>query len=117
MSAETSAAMPASQAPGFVAALGLRQRIDRAGHAAAYLMLGLPIAILAIPAVLALLLGAALSAVGIGLPLPPPPPPPPAPRPRARTRRPPRRQPLARRRDPARARPGTITIARLAAPG
>src|SRR3954447_3165667 len=69
MSAETSAAMPASQAPGFVAALGLRQRIDRAGHAAAYLMLGLPIAILAIPAVLALLLGAALSAVGIGLPL------------------------------------------------
>src|SRR3954451_3781534 len=69
MSAETSAAMPASQAPGFVAALGLRQRLDRAGHAAAYLMLGLPIAILAIPAVLALLLGAALSAVGIGLPL------------------------------------------------
>src|SRR3954469_10032936 len=64
-----SAAMPASQAPGFVAALGLRQRIDRAGHAAAYLMLGLPIAILAIPAVLALLFGAALSAVGIGLPL------------------------------------------------
>jgi len=69
MSAETSAAMPASQAPGIVAALGLRQRIDRAGHAAAYLTLGLPIAILAIPAVLGLLLGAALSAVGIGLPL------------------------------------------------
>src|SRR3954463_15598735 len=69
MSAETSAAMPASQAPGIVAALGLRQRIARAGHAAAYLLLGLPIAILAIPAVLTLLLGAALSAVGIGLPL------------------------------------------------
>jgi len=57
------------RALGFVASLGLRRRLDRAGHAAAYLMLGLPIAILAIPAVLALLLGAALSAVGIGLPL------------------------------------------------
>ncbi len=56
-------------APGFIASLRLRARLDRAGHAAAYLMLGLPIAILAIPAVIALLLGAALSAVGIGLPL------------------------------------------------
>ncbi len=55
--------------PGFVGSLDLRRRFDRAGHAAAYLMLGLPIAVLAIPAVLALLLGAALSAVGIGLPL------------------------------------------------
>ena len=58
-----------ARTPGFVASLDLRTRLDRAGHAAAYLMLGLPIAILAIPAVLALLLGAALSAIGIGLPL------------------------------------------------
>jgi signal transduction histidine kinase len=57
------------RAPGRLASLGLRRRLDRAGHAAAYLLLGLPVAILAIPAVLALLLGAALSAVGIGLPL------------------------------------------------
>jgi signal transduction histidine kinase len=59
----------AGRAPGWIAALGLRRRIDRAGHAAAYLMLSLPVAILAIPAVLALLLGAALSVVGIGLPV------------------------------------------------
>ncbi len=52
-----------------MSALHLRIRIDRAGHAAAYLMLSLPVALLAIPAVLALLLGAALSAIGIGLPL------------------------------------------------
>jgi signal transduction histidine kinase len=63
------AAMPAPRARGFIASLSLRRRLDRAGHAAAYLMLSLPIAILAIPAVLALLVGAVLSAVGIGLPL------------------------------------------------
>ncbi|WP_051325053.1 sensor histidine kinase [Candidatus Solirubrobacter pratensis] len=61
--------MTAQAVEGRLSVLGLRRRFDRAGHAAAYLLLGLPVAILSIPAVLALLLGAALSSIGLGLPL------------------------------------------------
>jgi signal transduction histidine kinase len=49
--------------------LELQARLGRAGHAVAYLALSVPLAILAIPAVAALVIGAALSVVGIGLPL------------------------------------------------
>jgi hypothetical protein len=52
-----------------IAALELDRRITRAGHAVAYLVGTLPVALLAIPAVAALVLGAALSVAGIGLPL------------------------------------------------
>ncbi len=52
-----------------IAALDLERRFERAGHAVVYLLLGLPLALLAIPVTAALLLGAALSVVGIGLPL------------------------------------------------
>jgi signal transduction histidine kinase len=51
------------------AELELPRRLDRAGHAVVYLVLGLPVALLALPAVIGLLLGAALSAVGIGMPI------------------------------------------------
>jgi signal transduction histidine kinase len=51
------------------AALDLHGRLHHAGQAISYLAVSLPIALLAIPAVLLLLLGAVLSAVGIGFPL------------------------------------------------
>src|SRR4051812_50072058 len=43
--------------------------MSHAGQAVSYLVATLPIALLAIPAVLLLLVGAALSVIGIGLPL------------------------------------------------
>jgi len=49
--------------------LELGRRLHQAGQAISYLAVTLPIAILAVPAVLLLVLGAALSAVGIGLPI------------------------------------------------
>jgi signal transduction histidine kinase len=52
-----------------IAALGLDRRLERASHAAAYLALNVPIAILGALAVVALVLGAALSVAWIGLPL------------------------------------------------
>ena len=52
-----------------IAALGLDRRLERASHAAAYLLLNVPIAILGALSVLALFLGAALSVAWIGLPL------------------------------------------------
>jgi signal transduction histidine kinase len=52
-----------------IAALELGRRLHHAGRAVSYLAVSVPIAILAVPAVLLLLLGAALSAVGIGLPI------------------------------------------------
>ena len=52
-----------------IAALELDRRLRHAGQAVSYLIVSLPIALLAIPAVLLLLLAAAFSAVGIGLPL------------------------------------------------
>ena len=52
-----------------IKALELDRRLLHAGQAVSYLAATLPIAILAIPAVLLLLVGAALSVVGIGLPL------------------------------------------------
>jgi signal transduction histidine kinase len=52
-----------------IAALELDRRLQRAAHAVAYLAINVPIALLGALAVVALALGAALSAVGIGLPL------------------------------------------------
>jgi two-component sensor histidine kinase len=52
-----------------IAALELDRRLHHAGQAISYLAVSLPIAVLAIPAVLLLLLGAALSVVGIGMPI------------------------------------------------
>ena len=52
-----------------IAALGLDRRLERASHAAAYLAVNVPIAILGALSVLALVLGAALSVAWIGLPL------------------------------------------------
>jgi signal transduction histidine kinase len=52
-----------------IAALGLDRRLERASHAAAYLVVNVPIAILAALCVLALILGAAVSVAWIGLPL------------------------------------------------
>ena len=52
-----------------IGALELDGRFARAGHAIAYLFVTLPVTLLALPAVLALILGAALSVAGIGLPL------------------------------------------------
>ena len=52
-----------------IAALGLERRLQRAGHAVAYLVATLPVTVLALPAVALLVLGAALSVAGIGLPL------------------------------------------------
>ncbi|MBE2319894.1 sensor domain-containing protein [Solirubrobacter sp. CPCC 204708] len=52
-----------------IAALDLDDRIVRAGHAVAYLIVSLPVTLLAWPAVALLVIGAALSVVGIGLPL------------------------------------------------
>jgi signal transduction histidine kinase len=52
-----------------IEALELDRRLERAAHAAAYLAVNVPIAILGAVAVLALVLGAALSVVWIGLPL------------------------------------------------
>jgi signal transduction histidine kinase len=49
--------------------LALDRRLEHAGQAVAYLALSLPLAALGLVAVVALLLGAALSMVGIGLPL------------------------------------------------
>jgi signal transduction histidine kinase len=47
----------------------LAPRLRRAGHAIAYLVVSLPVTLLAWPAVAVLVVGAALSVVGIGLPL------------------------------------------------
>ena len=55
--------------PLVIGALELDGRFTRAGHAIAYLFVTLPVTVLALPAVLALILGAALSVAGIGLPL------------------------------------------------
>ncbi len=52
-----------------IAALGLDRRLERASHAAAYLVVNVPIAILGALSVLGLILGAALSVAWIGLPL------------------------------------------------
>ena len=52
-----------------IAALELDRRLERAGNAAAYLAVNVPLAILGAVAVLALVLGAMLSVVWIGLPL------------------------------------------------
>ena len=52
-----------------IAALELDRRLERAGGAAVYLVVNVPIAILGALCVLALVLGAALSVVWIGLPL------------------------------------------------
>jgi signal transduction histidine kinase len=52
-----------------IAALELDRRLERASHAAAYLAVNVPIAILGAISVLALVLGAALSVAWIGLPL------------------------------------------------
>ncbi|MGZ6644936.1 MAG: sensor domain-containing protein [Solirubrobacteraceae bacterium] len=52
-----------------IAALDLERRLERASHAAAYLVVNVPIAILGALSVLALVLGAALSVAWIGLPL------------------------------------------------
>jgi signal transduction histidine kinase len=52
-----------------IAALELDRRLERAAHAAAYLIVNVPIAILGALSVIALFLGAALSVAWIGLPL------------------------------------------------
>ncbi len=52
-----------------IAALDLDRRLQRASHAATYLVINVPIAILGALAVLALVIGAALSVAWIGLPL------------------------------------------------
>jgi signal transduction histidine kinase len=52
-----------------IASLELDRRVDRAGRALAYLAINVPIAILGAVAVVALVLGAALSIAVIGLPL------------------------------------------------
>jgi signal transduction histidine kinase len=49
--------------------LQLDRHVARAGQAVAYLAAGVPIALLAVPAVLGLIVGAALSVIWIGLPL------------------------------------------------
>jgi signal transduction histidine kinase len=51
------------------AALELDVRLRRAGHAVAYLVVSLPVTLLAWPVVALVVIGAALSVVGIGLPL------------------------------------------------
>jgi signal transduction histidine kinase len=52
-----------------IAALRLDRRLERASHAAGYLVVNVPIAILGALSVVALVLGAALSVAWIGLPL------------------------------------------------
>ena len=52
-----------------IATLELDHRLRRAGHAVAYLVVSLPVTLLAWPAVALLVIGAALSVLGIGLPL------------------------------------------------
>jgi signal transduction histidine kinase len=53
-----------------IAALELDKHLTRAGQAVAYLLVSIPLAILAVPAVLAVVLGAMLTALGgIGLPV------------------------------------------------
>ncbi|MDA0179432.1 sensor domain-containing protein [Solirubrobacter phytolaccae] len=52
-----------------IATFELDRRLARAGHAVAYLVVSLPVTLLAWPAVALLVIGAALSVVGIGLPL------------------------------------------------
>jgi signal transduction histidine kinase len=52
-----------------IATLELDGRFTRASHAIAYLLATLPLTLLALPAVAALILGAALSVAGIGLPV------------------------------------------------
>jgi signal transduction histidine kinase len=52
-----------------IAALELDRRLERAAHAAAYLIVNVPIAILGALSVIALFLGAALSVAWVGLPL------------------------------------------------
>jgi signal transduction histidine kinase len=52
-----------------IATLELDGRLHRASHAVAYLIATLPLTLLALPAVAALILGAALSVAGIGLPV------------------------------------------------
>ena len=52
-----------------IAALDLDRRLERAAHAAAYLVVNVPIALLGALSVVALFLGAALSVAWIGLPL------------------------------------------------
>ena len=52
-----------------IATFELDGRFSRATHAVAYLVITLPITLLALPAVAALILGAALSVIGIGLPV------------------------------------------------
>jgi signal transduction histidine kinase len=52
-----------------IALFELDGRLQRAGHAVAYLIATLPLTLLALPAVAALILGAALSVFGIGLPV------------------------------------------------
>jgi signal transduction histidine kinase len=53
-----------------IGALELDRHVTRAGQAVAYLAISIPIALLAVPAVLAVILGAALTVLaGIGLPL------------------------------------------------
>jgi signal transduction histidine kinase len=51
------------------AALDLQRRLGRAAEATAYLAVSVPLALLGLLAVLALVLGAALSVIGIGLPV------------------------------------------------
>jgi signal transduction histidine kinase len=52
-----------------IAALHLDRHLLRAGQAVAYLAIGIPVAILAVPAVLGIVVGAALSVIWIGLPV------------------------------------------------
>ncbi len=52
-----------------IEALELDRRLSRAGHAIAYLVVSLPVTLLAWPAVALVVIGAALSVLGIGLPL------------------------------------------------
>jgi signal transduction histidine kinase len=49
--------------------LELDRHVTRAGQAVAYMAVNIPIAILAVPAVIVVVLGAALSVIGLGLPL------------------------------------------------
>jgi signal transduction histidine kinase len=52
-----------------IGSLELDRHVVRAGQAVAYLAVGVPIAILAVPAVVALVIGAALSVIWVGLPV------------------------------------------------
>jgi signal transduction histidine kinase len=52
-----------------IARLELSRRLEHAGQAVAYLLANVPIAALGLVAVIALMLGAALSVIGIGLPI------------------------------------------------